>query len=246
MFAQSATAFGQSSNTAPPNDASDRTIYRALQDAGRSWMIYSESTTIEDPIYHGLHDLPGDHFGDMTRFASDAVSGSLPNFAWVESRLTKAGADDEHPPADVQVGQQFVANTIAAVMASPNWSRSAIFLIYDEHGGFFDHVAPPTACAPDPGASDSIFLRYGMRVPFVVASPFARPNHVSHVVLSHTSILRLVEARFDLPALSGRDANEIPPFDLFDFEHPAFMTPPSLPAASIDPTELARCKKSYM
>ena len=86
------------------------------------------------------------------------------------------------------------------------------------------------------------FDRYGIRVPFVVVSPFSKPNFVSHVVHDHSSITRFIEARFDLPALTGRDANSTPPFEFFDFEHPAFLTPPTLPEAPIDQDQLAECQ----
>jgi phospholipase C len=84
-----------------------------------------------------------------------------------------------------------------------------------------------------------------MRVPFVVISPYAKPHYVSHRVFSHSSLLRLLEARFSLPAISARTANAEPPLDLFDFEHPTFSTPPSLPDASIDAAKLQRCRKSF-
>ena len=95
------------------------------------------------------------------------------------SSATATSQNDEHPPANVQVGQAFVAGVIDALMQSPQWSRTALFLTYDEHGGFYDHVPPPAACVPDaspprldaerrPGAFD----RYGIRVPMVVVSPY--------------------------------------------------------------------------
>ncbi len=88
------------------------------------------------------------------------------------------------------------------------WSRLAAFFTYDEAGGFYDHVPPPAACAPDavPPALASTdvpgdFARYGFRVPLIVATPCAKPHHLSHVVDDHTSLLRLLELRFGLPAL---------------------------------------------
>jgi phospholipase C len=78
-------------------------------------------------------------------------------------------------------------------------------------------------------------------MPFVLVSPYARPHYVSHVVEDHTSILRFIETRFDLPALTARDANADPMLDLFDFDQPAFLTPPTLPPAAIDPAGAAQC-----
>jgi phospholipase C len=123
-----------------------------------------------------------------------------------------------------------------------------LFLTYDEHGGFFDHVPPPKACPPDDNpvrmngiAEDTRFDHLGVRVPFVVVSPFARAHFVSHRVHAHTSVLRFVQARAELPALTDRDANDDPPYEFFDFEHPPFLIPPSLPAAVVDPVQEKRC-----
>src|SRR5690606_2130750 len=104
----------------------------------------------------------------------------------------------------------------------------ALIITYDEHGGFFDHVPPPEACPPDdlePRASDGEpapyrFDRLGFRVPLVVVSPYAKAGYVSHETTDLTSVLRLVEARFGLPALTRRDANAWPLLDMFDFEAP--------------------------
>ena len=88
-----------------------------------------------------------------------------------------------------------------------------------------------------PGAFDV----YGVRVPVVVVSPFARPHFVSHVVNDHTSILRFIETRFGLPAMSRRDAAANPMLEFFDFSNPTFSTPPSLPPAPLNPAEVAYC-----
>ena len=130
-------------------------------------------------------------------------------------------------------------------MHSPNWKSSALFVTWDEHGGFYDHVNPPHACPPDdyppvqyvdkvltnmPGAFD----HYGPRVPLFVVSPYAKRGFVSHRVTDHTSILRFVETRFNLPALTNRDANADPLFDVFDFDHPDFSIPTLKEAMGID------------
>ena len=85
------------------------------------------------------------------------------------------------------------------------------------------------------------FDRYGIRVPFVVVSPYARKHYVSHKVYDHTSILRFIETRFDLPALTRRDANADAMLRLFSFGHASFPTPPALPPAVIDPVQQAAC-----
>src|SRR5712691_3553576 len=125
------------------------------------------------------------------------------------------------------------------------WSSSAFFLAYDEHGGYYDHVSPPPAVPPDdippmlqPGDVPGAFDRYGIRVPALVVSPYAKAHHVSHIVYDHTSILKFIETRFDLPPLTRRDAAADPMLDMFDFSE---MSIPhaNLPDAPIDPVGVA-------
>jgi phospholipase C len=146
------------------------------------------------------------------------------------------------------VGERFASDVTNALMSSPNWSSSAMFLTYDEWGGFYDHVAPPSAPVPDnippmlqPGDTPGAFDRYGFRVPVAVVSPYSRPHFVSHVVDDHTSILKFIETRFDLPPLTNRDAQADGMLGFFDFTHASFATPPTLPPAPIDPAQAAKC-----
>lgn len=161
------------------------------------------------------------------------------------------GSPDEDPPADFQFGQAMVAYIVNSVITSPDWNRTALFFSYDEQGGLYDHVVPPSACPPDDYAPDlgsgdvqATYNQYGLRVPLIVVSPFAKRGYVSHTVTDHTSLLRFVEARFGLPALTHRDANAVPPFDMFDFAHPDFSIP-SLPDAPIDTAATMACETQY-
>ncbi|HEY8087479.1 MAG TPA: alkaline phosphatase family protein, partial [Polyangiaceae bacterium] len=172
---------------------------------------------------------------------SQAQGGTLPQVAFVDAIFGHDGPTqtDEHPPADIQFGQQFVSSMVQALLASPQWPVSALFFTYDEHGGYYDHLPPPPACKPDTiepalptgDTTGGHFDRYGVRVPMVVVSPFARRAFVSHTVYDHTSITRFIEAKFRLPALTARDANANPLMEMFDFANPAFVTPPVLPPA---------------
>jgi len=117
-----------------------------------------------------------------------------------------------------------------------------MFFMYDEHGGFYDHVPPPAAIPPDdiPPAIDVAtgdrpggFDRYGIRVPAVVISPFAKKDHVSHVVHDHTSVLRFIETKWNLGALTYRDANADNLLDTLDFATAAFADPPILPEPAL-------------
>jgi len=128
--------------------------------------------------------------------------------------------NDEHPNTNIQLGQSWTYQVLAALMAKPEiWSHTIVFLTWDEHGGYYDHVKPPKACPPD-GKNDQLdfqFDRYGFRVPLLAVSPFAKKGYVSHAVADHTSILRFIEHWQNLPALTRRDANAWPLLDLFDF-----------------------------
>ena len=188
----------------------------------------------------------------LTDLAADLAAGDVVDVTYVEPAFYDSGVvyerNDEHPPTNPQKGQIWVAARIAEIMASDVWPRSAILFTYDEHGGFYDHVPPPQACKPDDiapalrtGDEPGEFDRYGIRVPFVVVSPYARKGYVSHVVSDATSVLRFIETRFDLPALTRRDANASPLLDYFDFANPPFATPPKLRPARIDAKHFAEC-----
>ena len=207
-----------------------------------TWKIYASDLAFAT-LYayvqaHAVNIVP------IAQFYTDAAAGMLPQVAYIDPKFfgDETNQTDEHPPNNVQIGQAFVASIVQALFQSSNWPDSALFITYDEHGGFYDHVPPPPACEPDatppnlqPGDVVAAFDRYGVRVPFVVVSPFARRKYVSHTVRDQTSVLRFIETRFDLPALTKRDANAAPLHELFDFAAPPFMTPPTLPEAKVDP-----------
>jgi phospholipase C len=154
----------------------------------------------------------------------------------------------EENPQDIQFGERFVARVVRAVLESPAWGKTALFLTYDEHGGYYDHVPPPRAVKPDntppltkPGDAPGGFDRYGFRVPMVVVSPYARPGYVSSVVQDHTSLLKFIERKWNIGALTFRDANAHDMTDYFNFKKPAFRHPPHLAAAPDFGPGLERC-----
>jgi len=140
---------------------------------------------------------------DTAQFYQDAQSGGLPSVSWIEPSEPVS----EHPSSSVGVGMAYVTGLVNAVMTGPEWDSTAVFITYDEWGGFYDHVAPPP--------SDAQGL--GLRVPGLVISPYARQGYVDHQVYSPASWLRIVEQRFDLPALTARDGLANPMLDAFDF-----------------------------
>ncbi|MGE5183290.1 MAG: phospholipase C [Acidobacteriota bacterium] len=254
-FYMAGTSYGIISNVFPPQKDPTGAIlpnlFTRLNDAKITWKMYAQdfpSIGILDETY--AKNIA--HVETFQQFFDDAAAGMLPQVVFVEGSDMKGGlSPDEDPPADMQVGQAMVASIVQAVTSAPTWPRTAMFITFDEQGGFYDHVPPQPACPPDdiPPALESgdvpaAYDQTGLRVPLLVVSPYARRGYVSHVVTDHTSILRFVEARFGLPALSHRDANAVPPFDLFDFDHPDTSVP-VLPDAAIDAAQMSACAQKY-
>ncbi|MGI8689127.1 MAG: alkaline phosphatase family protein, partial [Thermomicrobiales bacterium] len=119
---------------------------------------------------------------DLTHFYDDAKNGTLPAVSWV----TPNGKNSEHPPALVSDGQAYTTGLINAIMQGPNWNSTAIFLAWDDWGGFYDHVTPPSV---DENG-------YGLRVPGIVISPYARQGYIDHQTLSFDGYLKFIEDDF--------------------------------------------------
>jgi phospholipase C len=238
-FLMAGSAYGQVVNTLsrsdppPPNG----TIFDRLNAHQISWRNYysAEASTLIIPsifLENRAKVVPIDDF------FTDAARGTLPGFALIDPDFLHTSEED---PQNIAAGEAFAERVIRAVMAGPAWSSTLLIWCYDEGGGYYDHVPPPRAVAPDsirpeihsppdqPGGYD----RYGFRVPCVVVSPYARRDYISSVVHDHTSILKLVETKWNLPALTFRDANASNLLDCLDLTGPpAFAVPPRLPAAN--------------
>ncbi|GAA4494513.1 phospholipase C [Actinoallomurus oryzae] len=143
----------------------------------------------------------------ITEFYLAAATGTLPPVSYVDpgflGEAVPGMSEDEHPLADIRLGQHFLGKVHDAIVTSPNWERTVLVITYDEWGGFFDHVPPPVG--PDPNPDLGAGLR-GFRVPCVVISPRARRGHVAHGLYDHTSVLKMIEWRFGLEPLTVRDA----------------------------------------
>jgi phospholipase C len=170
----------------------------------------------------------------LSQFLADAAAGTLPNVAYIDPRFEDEGSGtsgDDHPHADIRVGEAFLNQIYDALRSSPNWSKTVLVINYDEWGGFYDHVPPPLA--PIPAASATAGDkdgRLGFRVPCVVISPYARRSFIAHGQYDHTSILKMIEWRFGLPPLSNRDSSannlaEVLNLSAPDSNAPAFNVP---------------------
>jgi len=256
MHLLAGTSFGHIRNDLNPTGWVQPTIFDTLNAHNVSWKVYYNDFSYAGLLFH-LSNASRVHLVRFANFMHDAAAGTLPQVSFVDPAMGIVSVElDEHPPANIQQGEQFAAQVTEAILDSPSWPRTALFITYDEHGGFYDHVPPPLACPPDDiapllDASDpesdfpAQFDRYGFRVPLLVVSPYARPGFVSHVTYDHTSILRFIETRFDLPALTNRDANAQPMLDLFDFSHAALLNPPPLSPVTVDPAQLQQCRDDF-
>src|SRR5215468_11076731 len=231
---QVSTDITQVGKAPPPNG----TIFDRLNAHGISWRNYATDLA-QVLLFPPVYNANKEKVLTIDRFYADAAAGQLPAVALVDPGFIDDESEENN--ADIRVGENFAARVINAVMAGPGWPKTVLIWVYDEHGGYYDHVPPPPAIPPDdippnilptdqPGGYD----RYGFRVPAVVVSPYARPNHVSRVVRDHTSILKLIETKWNLPALTFRDANADDLLDCLSFnDPPAFLEPPVLPPPDV-------------
>jgi phospholipase C len=223
----------------------DGTIFDRLDLLGISWKTYYTNVPSMIVIPGVIRKGRRPNFVRISNYYADAAAGRLPQVAFVEPEFKFA---DEENPEDVQYGERFVSKVVRALMASPNWSQSVLFYTYDESGGYYDHVPPPAAIKPDrtpprltAGNAPGGYDRYGLRVPLIAVSPFARRNYVSRVVQDHGSILKFIETVWNIGALTFRDANAHDMTDYFNFRRPPFLHPPPLAAAPDIGPGLAGC-----
>ena len=237
------------------------TIFDHLHAHGISWRDYFTDLPYTAMIPSIVEKYPG-NLATLDQFFDDCSKGSLPSVSFVDpevgavsligktlsslpvlgpilGKLGTLGGDQEEPQ-DMYYGEAWAHRVVEAVLRSPAWPRTLLIYTYDEHGGYYDHVPPPAAIPPDsippklaPGDVPGGYDIYGPRVPAVVASPYAKPHAVTDVVHDHTSVLATIEAKWNLPALTARDANASTVMDFLDPGHAAFLTPPAIQGPSL-------------
>ena len=190
-----------------------QTVADSLDNAGLSWKYYAPSEGQDGYVYSTYDEINHirntslwtEHVVPDTQFMADAASGNLPAVSWLVT-----GPANEHPPASSCAGENWTVQQINSVMNGPDWSTAAVFLTWDDFGGFYDHVAPQPM--------DVYGL--GPRVPLLIISPYARAGYISHTQYEFASVLKFIEDRYNLPALTLRDANANSTTDSFNFSQP--------------------------
>jgi phospholipase C len=230
-------------------------IYNRLVDKGLEWRYYFGNLPVVSLIANGgpyhLDIGPSDGTGRVRRlgdplegvgpFFKDCAEGNLPPVVYIDPTF---GENDDHPPVHPILGQELIRSIYNALAASPQWKNIMLVITYDEHGGFFDHVAPPKTVDERPE-----FEQCGFRVPTIVAGPYVKQNYVSSVQYDHTSALKHLQTHFGLEPLNQRMnmANDL--MDCIDLDRLAAGEPAdpiTLPDVNRYewPTTDMRCKSS--
>jgi phospholipase C len=189
-------------------------IFGLMSQHNLPWKIYGYNhpplTKLDFP---DIHTAAASHFGLFTDFQSDCASGGLPAYAFLEPSWSSTG-NSQHPNYNVALGEQLVLDVYNAISQGPAWNTTLLIITFDEHGGCYDHVPPPWGATPPDNSVGEFgfgFNRFGPRVPTVLVSPLITAGTVFRVPdsvtpLDHTSILATIEKRWQLPALTKRDA----------------------------------------
>jgi phospholipase C len=189
-------------------------IFGLLTKNGIGWAIYGyDGPPMARQNFPDTTDADESHFGVFTDFQAAAAAGTLPAYTFLEPEFSASG-NSQHPNYNVALGEQLIHDVYYALRNGPSWNNTLLIITYDEHGGCYDHVPPPSGATPPDNSAGEYgfdFKRFGPRVPAVLVSPRIAAGTVCRVPtgatpLDHTSILKTVETRWNLPTLTARDA----------------------------------------
>ena len=236
-YMHAAQSYGKKDNSLPVDEHGfpDTTIFASLTARGISNRYF-----FNDLPAAGLWGIPGlERSSRVEEYYARAAAGTLPQVSFVDpffGGVSPASVNgvrgDEHPHGDIRAGQAFMSDVVHAFMESPQWKSGVIFVLYDEWGGFFDHVRPPRV--PDMRNSrDPMedYGRLGLRIPAVALSPYLRRGHVDHGIYGFESVLKMIEYRFDLAPLTIRDRYAKNIARSFAWDDKPRLEPPELPTA---------------
>ncbi|HEY2076154.1 MAG TPA: alkaline phosphatase family protein [Streptosporangiaceae bacterium] len=179
-----------------------------------SWKIYGyDAEPLTRANYPDTTSAPDSCFGKFADFRADAAAGTLAQYSFLEPSWGSTG-NSQHPNYDVALGEAFIQQIYQALRSGPGWNQTLLIITYDEHGGCYDHVPPPGGATPPDSSTGEFgfdFTRFGVRVPAVLVSPLIPAGTIYRVPagttpIDHTSVLKTIELRWGLPALTARDA----------------------------------------
>jgi phospholipase C len=189
-------------------------VFGQLAAHNLSWAIYGyHAAPLTKSTFTDISGADASHFGKFADFTAAAAAGTLPAFAFLEPGWGTAG-NSQHPNYDVALGEQLIHDVYEAVRTGPGWAQTLLVITYDEHGGCYDHVPPPAGAVPPDSSAGEFgfgFDRFGVRVPAVLVSPLIEAGTVYRAPaggppLDHTSLLKTIQQRWNLPSLTARDA----------------------------------------
>ncbi len=211
-FACAGTSQGHMNDSA--SSCTVQSIFGLMTEHNLTWKIYGYDA---EPLTHGNYpdtvSAPDTCFGRFPDFQSDAANGTLPQYSFLEPSWGSKG-NSQHPNYDVALGEGLIQQVYQALRTGPGWNQTLLIITYDEHGGLYDHVPPPTGAVPPDNSVGEFgfdFTRFGVRVPAVLVSPLIAPGTIFNVPsgsmpVDHTSVLKSIELRFGLPSLTASDA----------------------------------------
>jgi phospholipase C len=250
FFVHACSANGYENNDPPHFPYAMDTVFNQLERGGiKSWKIYYNDIALS----HALARLwlLADHFRYYDEFREDARTGNLPSYSFIEPRYFTIlhPPNDQHPPYVVTLGEQLIADVYNSLRSAPAWAETLLVILYDEHGGCYDHVPPPAATPPSPTPTAPFnFDRYGVRVPAVIVSSYIPQGTVlrasGEVPYDHTSIAATLRKRFPVMGSPLTDREAVAPdldavLTLTAPENPGPERVEALPYAA-SPAEVAR------
>ena len=190
----------------PPYVPISQSIFGELSAYNVSWGFYINNTHASFPDWEYLygHEAYASHLKSWDQFLNESANGTLPSVSYLFSQGT---GDSQGPPDNILNGEEWLLYVVDSVEKSPLWNSTAIFITYDEFGGYYDQVAPPVL--------DGVQL--GFRIPLIVISPFAKEDYISSTQMTHTSLLAFIDYNWNLPALNQLVSVSNIPIDFFYF-----------------------------
>jgi len=182
-------------------------IFDRLNERNKSWRVYSGDVPLTLLLVHQWEPENAARQRPMIEFFKDVArhpEKNFPDFAWIEPAYLQPGANDDHPPHDVLESEVLIASVYNALRANDElWKSTLLVVVFDEHGGFYDHVPPPATVPPDHHQEEYTFDRLGVRVPVILVSPWVADTILPDA-FDHTSLLKYLKDKWNLGPLGQR------------------------------------------